>query len=112
VTLYLNAGIMYLSEPDTIDLHIPTNEAIFGLLLGGEYGLSTSWTLLSQVNFYAPPFSGNRMPLLNELSLQLIFGLTYAVTPDTHMEVSFSEDLSRSAPDFTVYARVTTDWDL
>lgn len=110
--LYLNPGIMALSKPDTLGLQVPINSTIFGLVLGCEYVPNTSWTLLTQLNYYGSPFADTGISHLDNHSLQLIFGLTHEISQGTVLELTFSEDLSRTAPDFTVHTRIVFDWDL
>lgn len=107
ISLYLNPGIMFLSEAETIGSRLPVNTTVFGLIVGCEYPLSKSWSLLAQVNYYTSPFKDRRIPPLDDDSLQLIMGTIYELTPGMSLEFSFSEDLSWAAPDFTVHARMT-----
>lgn len=105
ITLYANGGIMVLSEPDTPGPPVPVNPTVVGMLLGGEYVWSDTWTLLGQINYTSSPFKDQDIDPLDDDSVQLIMGVSYEFDSGLTMEVAFSEDLSDAAPDFTVSTR-------
>lgn len=108
-TFYLNPGFMLLSDPKTIWADVSVNN-VFGLTVCGEYALKESLSLLTQLNYYTSPLEETGIRQLDDDSLEIAIGLNWHFSPKGKLELSFCEDLTRSAPDFNVHAKIT--WNL
>ncbi len=100
--IYLNPGIIFLSEPES-DLSF--DNTIFAFFWGGEYLLNDSWSLFAQWNYCTSPFENTGIRQLDEDSLELQMGFACALTRSLNFEFAFCEDLTRSEPDFNVHTR-------
>ena len=102
-TLHLGAGYALLSDPDTLGAEIEADNILSGFL-GGAYKINEKWSALAQLNYYSSPLdekTGIRQ--LDDDALEFAFGLAYQLSPEVSMELAFSEDFTRAAPDFTVH---------
>ena len=101
-TLYLNPGIVLLSDPETqgADIHV---RDMMTLLAGVEYNLSDNLSLMGQLNFVTSPFHHTGIEQMDQDSLELALGFAVSMPHDVIFEFAFSEDLTRTAPDFTVH---------
>jgi hypothetical protein len=100
--LYLNPGIVLLSDPEThgADIHV---DDMMTLLAGIEYEVSETLSLMGQFNFVTSPFHRTGIEQMDQDSLELALGFAVRVPQDVIFEFAFSEDLTRTAPDFTVH---------
>ena len=100
--LYLNPGIVLLSDPETQGADIHVND-MMTLLAGIEYNVSDSLSLMGQFNFVTSPFHNTGIEQMDQDSLELALGFAVSISHDMIFEFAFSEDLTRTAPDFTVH---------
>ena len=100
--LYLNPGIIWLSDPDTrgADVHV---DDMMTLLAGLEYEAGDTWSLMGQFNFMTSPFHDTGIGQMDQDSLELALGFAVSLGEAAIFEFAFSEDLTRTAPDFTVH---------
>jgi len=104
--LYFDPVWIRLSEPDTDGNAIKINENMYGFISGAEYRYNKMWSLNAQINYYTSPLADKSIRRLSDNSLQLTFGTVYSLSRGADLEFSFSEDLSETVPDFTVYLGV------
>jgi hypothetical protein len=100
--LYLNPGLVFLSDPETHGADIHVNDMIT-LLAGIEYKANETLSLMGQLNFVTSPFHNTGIEQMDQDSLELALGFAVWVSHDVIFEFAFSEDLTRTAPDFTVH---------
>ena len=100
--VYLNPGVVRLSDPQTqgADIHV---HDMATLLAGIEYRVGPRWSLMGQFNFATSPFHGTGIDQLDQDSLELVLGSGLSLSDNMIFEFAFSEDLTRTAPDFTVH---------
>jgi hypothetical protein len=92
--LYL---IFLTPEPDTPNL-IGTGQWLVSF--NADY---TSVYINEQSSFMTAPLSHTKIPPLDQNSLELALGVSYSVSNRLVFEFAFCEDLTRTAPDFTVH---------
>jgi hypothetical protein len=109
--LYLNPGVVFLSDPETRGAQIHVND-MMTLLAGIEYSASDSLALMGQFNFVTSPFHHTGIEQMDQDSLELTLGLAVALSSDVLFEFAFSEDLTRTAPDFTVHGALRYEFGL
>ena len=80
---------------------------MFTCFLGGEYLWSPAVSLAVQLNFYTAPFSDTGIEQLDDPSLELSLGAVWRMSPNVDLRLAFCEDLTRSAPDFSLHAAMT-----
>ncbi len=99
--IYLMPGIILPAKPDTLgaDVHVNTMGSAF---LGIDYALSPRWSAAAQINYYSSPLETTGIRPLDQGSFELALGAVRQMTAGTALEVAFCEDLSRSAPDFSL----------
>ena len=109
--LYLNPGIVLLSDPEThgADIHV---KDMMTLLAGIEYRVSETLSLMGQFNFVTSPFHHTGIEQMDQDSLELTLGFAVWVSHDMIFEFAFSEDLTRTAPDFTVHGALRFEFGL
>jgi hypothetical protein len=112
VTLYMNPGWIWISDPDSDASPIKINHNVYGMLLGAEYRYNRFWTFNAQVNYYSSPLADKSIRHLSDNSMQLILGTVYSFGGGAELAFAFCEDLSDTVPDFTVYTRMTYQWTL
>ncbi len=100
--LYLNPGVVLLSDPETHGADIHVNH-MMTLLAGIEYNFSETLSLMGQFNFVTSPFHNTGIDQMDQDSLELALGFALSMSRDMRFEFAFSEDLTRTAPDFTVH---------
>lgn len=100
--LYLNSGVVFLSDPETQGAHIQVKDMVT-LLAGIEYNASDNLSLMGQFNFVTSPFRHTGIEQMDQDSLELTLGFAATLSNDVIFEFAFSEDLTRTAPDFTVH---------
>ena len=105
VSFYLNPGYVWLSDPESIDADIQVDDMLT-LLVGVEWEVFQNLSGLAQLNFMTSPLAHTGIPQLDEDSLELVLGFCFVPTDNVILEVAFSEDLTRTAPDFTVHGEV------
>jgi hypothetical protein len=104
--IYANPCWINLSKPDIDYRDIGIHTAVYGLLLGCDYVYSRHWTFTGQLNYYTSPLAENSIPHIGDNTLQLAIGASYELASGVDLELTFIEDLSETAPDFTVYTRI------
>lgn len=108
---YLNTGIIFLTDPDTMGPDIRVNNT-HSLFIGTEYVMNKKCSLLLQLNYLESPFMTG-IGKLDNGNLDLSLGAIWDIRPDMGFELAFSEDLSQSGtPDFTIHGRVFRRWEL
>lgn len=105
LSLYLNPGYVWLSDPDSKDADVHV-ENMLTMLAGVEWEVFQNLSALAQLNFMTSPLSHTEIPQLDQNSLELVLGLGYSVSDRLVFEFAFCEDLTRTAPDFTVHGGV------
>ena len=98
---YLIPAFSFLSDPDTRGADIQVRN-VAGVTVSAEWAFARDWSLLAGLNFYTSPFKNTGIRQFDTESLQLDVGLIWSPTPAVRTEWSFSEDLTRSAPDFAL----------
>ncbi|MBU1170613.1 MAG: DUF3187 family protein [Proteobacteria bacterium] len=108
VVFYLNPGLILPHDPVTLgaDVHFRTMATFFA---GAEYLASENMSLNVQLNTFTSPLSGTGMETLDRPCVELAFGLVCRLRTGLSLDVSFNEDLSGPAPDFTVRAGIKAD---
>lgn len=101
LAVYLAPGVSFLSDPDTLGADIRVRN-VAGAAISGEWAFGRAWSFLAGLNFYTSPFDDTGIRQFDAESLQLDIGLIWRPTPRARMAWSFSEDLTRSAPDFAL----------
>jgi hypothetical protein len=109
--LYLDPGIVFLSDPETQGADIHVND-MMTLLAGIEYNVNDSLSLMGQFNFVTSPFHDTGIEQMDQDSLELTLGFAVSISHDMVFEFAFSEDLTRTAPDFTVYGALRCEFGL
>lgn len=100
-SLFLMPGFVIVGDPKTSEPSVAAQE-IYALFAGVAYDYNDFWTWLMQVNAYSTPLEFADIEALDDGAVDLALGLHYRLTRHWLFEVSFSEDLTRTAPDFTV----------
>jgi hypothetical protein len=101
VALYLVPAFSLLSDPDTLGADVQVLNVI-GTFFAAEWAFSRNWSVLAGLNFYTSPFENTGIGQFDDDSLQLDVGFIWNPDPDVRLELSFSEDLTRPAPDFAL----------
>ena len=103
--LYLNPGVILLSDPETDGADVSVNN-MMTILTGIEYEASDRWSWVGQLNYLTSPLAHTGIPQLDQDSLELALGFCLSLSDRSVLEFAFCEDLTRSAPDFTVHAGI------
>jgi len=111
LAFYLNPGYVLLSDPETQGADVQVRD-IMTLLMGIEYQADDTWSLLGQINAMSSPLGNTGIAQMDENSLELAMGLCASMSNSMVFEFAFCEDLTRTAPDFTVHAAVRWEIDL
>lgn len=102
---FLTPGLHLPGEPDSIDASIHTRP--FGsLLMGAAFAYHADLSLNVQINTYSSPLEATGIAKLDDPSLELGLGGFYRLGSDLGLEFTFTEDLTRAAPDFNLHLRV------
>jgi hypothetical protein len=101
LSLHLMPGYVIVGDPETDGPRIAAKN-LYGLFAGVAYDLNESWAWLLQLNAYSTPLEDTGIESLDDGALDLTIGFTYQLAHHWLFELSFSEDLTRTAPDFTV----------
>ena len=109
--LYLNPCFVSLSDPETQGADIHVNDMLT-LLAGIEYNVSDTCSLMGQFNFVTSPFHHTGIAQMDQDSLELALGFAVCMMDDMIFEFAFSEDLTRTAPDFTVHGAIRYEFGL
>jgi hypothetical protein len=106
--LYITPGFYLISNPADSDApgHVAASDMV-SLFVGGEYVHSKALSLLVQLNFYTSPLEHTGIRKLDDGSLELSLGLIYRFNDALGLELAFSEDLTRAAPDFNLHGRIS-----
>ena len=105
LNFYLNPGYVWLSDPDSTDADIQVDDMLT-MLLGVEWELFQNLSGVVQFNYMTTPLAHTAIPQLDQDSLELVLGLCFSPSDNVILEVAFSEDLTRTAPDFTVHGGI------
>jgi hypothetical protein len=100
-SLYLMPGFVIVGDPKTDQPSVAARD-VYALFAGLAYDYNEFWTWLMQVNAYSTPLEFTDIEALDDGAVDLAIGLHYRLTRHWLFEFSFSEDLTRTAPDFTV----------
>lgn len=101
-SIYFMPGWILPAPPDTLGADVAVNP-MGAAFLGVEYAPSPGLSLLGQVNFYTSPLETTGIRQLDQDSMELVLGISGQITSGTVLEMAFSEDLTRNAPDFSVH---------
>jgi hypothetical protein len=99
--LYLAPAFSVLADPDTAGADIRVRN-VFGTFFAAEWAFGRNWSALAGLNFYTSPFENTGIDQFDDDSFQLDVGLIWSPDPGPRLELSFSEDLTRPAPDFAL----------
>ena len=106
-TLYAMPGFGFIGDPDIGDLEVAARD-VYAMFAGTAYDYSDDWTWLLQVNAYSTPLEFTGIGELDDGAVDLSVGFHYRVAPHWLVEFAFTEDLTRTAPDFN--ARAALRW--
>jgi hypothetical protein len=106
-SLHLMPGFIVVGDPETSGPDI-TARNVYSLFAGAAYDYDESWTWLLQVNAYSSPLEFTDIEPLDDGAVDLAIGLHHRVARNWLLAFSLSEDLTRTAPDFTV--RIALRW--
>lgn len=99
---FLTPGIHLPGKPHSVDADIRTRP--FGsLTTGGSYAYNRRLSLVAQLGFYTSPLEKTGIDKLDNGSLELGLGVGYRILDTVRLELAFSEDLTRAAPDFNLH---------
>ncbi len=110
LSVYLNPGYVWLSDPESTEADVRVDD-LLTLLVAVEWELFHNLSGLAQVNFMTSPLSHTRIPQLDQNSLELALGFSYSASDRLVFEFAFCEDLTRTAPDFTIHGGVRWRFD-
>jgi hypothetical protein len=100
-SLYFMPGFVVVGDPKTGEPSVGAQD-VYALFAGLAYDYDQFLTWLMQVNAYSTPLEFSDIEALDDGAVDLAIGLHYRLTRHWLFEFSFSEDLTRTAPDFTV----------
>jgi hypothetical protein len=100
-SLHFMPGFVVVGDPKTCGPNVAAQD-VYALFAGAAYDYSESWTWLMQVNAYSSPLEFTDIEALDDGAVDLAIGLHYRLAHHWLFEFSFTEDLTRTAPDFTV----------
>lgn len=101
LAFYLVPAYSFLADPDTLGADIRVRNVI-GTFLSAEWAFGEEWSALVGLNFYTSPFENTGIRQFDDDSLQLDVGFLWTPRETIRLELSFSEDLTRPAPDFAL----------
>jgi hypothetical protein len=104
--VFLTSGVHLPGEPETVAADIHTRP-FASLLLGASYTYEPDLALVVQVNGYTSPLERTGIPKLDNGSLELGIGFHYRLSRGLGLELAFTEDLTRAAPDFDLHLRIS-----
>lgn len=99
--LHFMPGFVVVGDPKTDQPNVATQN-VYALFAGVAYDYNEFWTWLMQINAYSTPLEFTDIEALDDGAVDLAIGLHYRLARHWLFEFSFSEDLTRTAPDFTV----------
>jgi len=67
---------------------------------------------MGQFNFATSPFHHTGIEQMDQNSLELALGFAVSISRDMVFEFAFSEDLTRTAPDFTIHGALRYEFGL
>ncbi len=85
--------------------HLET-KPVWGMLAAVEYEYSRNWSWIGQVNIYSPAFVRTGIDDLDRNSMELALGFRFTGPRRWVYEAAFCEDLTRTAPDFTLHLAI------
>jgi hypothetical protein len=100
-SLHVMPGYVVVGDPKTGGPSVAARN-VYALFAGVAYDYNPSWTWLMQANAYSTPLESTGIESLDDGAVDLAIGLRYQLARHWFFEFSFSEDLTRTAPDFTV----------
>ncbi len=102
---YFTPSLYFNADAGDGDTRLET-KPVWGLMTAVEYGYSKAWSWVVQLNVYSPPFVKTGIKDLDQDSVELALGFKFQGPFGLLYEGAFCEDLSRSAPDFTVHLAI------
>ncbi|MGD9211711.1 MAG: DUF3187 family protein [Desulfobacteraceae bacterium] len=104
--IYVMPGYIHVGTPDLQNTSVPVRD-IKSFFLGGEYRFTSKTSILVQISSYTSPYINTGIGNLDSPSVELAFGMRWSLTDQIGIELSFSEDLTRSVPDFNLHGMVS-----
>jgi hypothetical protein len=99
---FLTTGFHLPGQPSDTDADIRTRP--FGsLLVGTAYTYNAELSFVAQVNGYTSPIEETGIAKLDNGSLELGLGVQRQLGRGMELELAFTEDLTRAAPDFNLH---------
>ena len=105
--LYCMPGYSFIGSPKIGRLNVKARD-VCSLFAGAAYDTNANWTWLLQVNAYSTPLEFTGIGELDDGAVDLAIGCQFRATRNWLIELAFSEDLTRTAPDFNV--RLALRW--
>ncbi|ACL06868.1 hypothetical protein Dalk_5198 [Desulfatibacillum aliphaticivorans] len=106
VTLSLAGGYTWLARPDFLeDVEIDFSDTCFGAL-GLAYQFTPGFSGFVQSVYWQSPYDNTQVPVLDRDYGEITFGGKYQWKSGWGAYLAMSEDLSRSAADFTLHTGV------
>ena len=109
-SLYLSPGVIFPQDPETRGADI-SYDTMYTLFTGIEYTRSRAWSFMVQLNTMTSPLENTGIDTLDDPGVELALGFTRR-WDNVKASFSFCEDLSGTAPDFTVHAGIEIDFDI
>ncbi len=106
LNVHLMPGYIRIGTPDLAETNISVRD-IKSFFCGGEYLFKPNTSILAQINAYTSPFVNTGIDRLETLSVELALGIRWTIVEKMSLELSFNEDLTRTAPDFNLHFMVT-----
>ena len=105
MVIYISPGLILHGRPTQPNATVTTRDSV-SLLLGAEYMVSQRTSAVAQVQYYTSPLEYTGISKMDNGSLELTLGVIRFITRSWSWSVSFSEDLTRAAPDFNIGVRL------
>ncbi len=101
---YFNLNYLVLGKPEAL---VAKNTVSF--MAAFEYRFKTNLAMLVQYQ-QLEPFISSSLPVLDQSARQLVLGLRWRGSDRYHFEWRLAEDITTTAPDFTLGFRVEIRW--
>jgi hypothetical protein len=98
-TLYGMPGYIVVGNPKGDNPDVAARD-VYSLFVGIAYDAGDRWTWLLQVDAYSTPLEFTGIGELDDGAVDLSLGFRYRLARNWLFEFSFTEDLTRTAPDF------------
>lgn len=106
-TLYAMPGYVVIGNPNGENPDVAARD-VYSMFAGAAYDAGDRWTWLLQINAYSTPLEFTGIGELDDGAVDLSLGCRYRLTRNWLFEFSFTEDLTRTAPDFN--GRLALRW--